>query len=121
MRSRRRGSAIALRGSTAPWGLGGQVGLGGRVGLVALEGLLSLLGLLPLVASPLSGQVVPLVADGLQIGRAEPNQVRIIEASVSGRHARIWQEKGGWWVQDLKSTNGTLVNNAEAPPNVPIG
>jgi pSer/pThr/pTyr-binding forkhead associated (FHA) protein len=31
---------------------------------------------------------------------------------VSRRHARLWFDNGRWYLEDLQSANGTLVNNA---------
>jgi pSer/pThr/pTyr-binding forkhead associated (FHA) protein len=31
--------------------------------------------------------------------------------TVSRRHARLWFHDGHWYLEDLQSANGTLVNN----------
>jgi TPR repeat protein len=46
----------------------------------------------------------------LILGKAEDCDVLIPEQSISSHHARMWNADGGLQVQDLGSTNGTLVN-----------
>lgn len=45
------------------------------------------------------------------IGRADNNDIVILEATVSGKHASISNENGVYYISDLGSTNGTFVNN----------
>lgn len=47
------------------------------------------------------------------IGRHPECDVVIDEVSVSRRHAQIVKESGSYYVEDLKSRNGTMVNNNE--------
>ncbi|HEY4220768.1 MAG TPA: FHA domain-containing protein, partial [Myxococcota bacterium] len=45
-------------------------------------------------------------------GRAGgPANITVSDQSVSKRHARIWCKDGQWLLEDLKSVNGTVVNN----------
>jgi hypothetical protein len=44
------------------------------------------------------------------IGRTSGNTVAIDDPYLSGEHAEIVREAGAWWVRDLGSTNGTLLN-----------
>jgi pSer/pThr/pTyr-binding forkhead associated (FHA) protein len=45
------------------------------------------------------------------VGRTDECDVTLSEDPfVSTRHARFFQRDGEWWVEDLGSTNGTLVN-----------
>jgi len=45
-------------------------------------------------------------------GRAGgPANITVSDQSVSKRHARIFQKDGQWFLEDLKSVNGTVVNN----------
>jgi diguanylate cyclase (GGDEF)-like protein len=46
----------------------------------------------------------------VEIGRALTNTIVIEADSVSRQHARLYPEGDGHWVEDLGSTNGTLVN-----------
>lgn len=43
-------------------------------------------------------------------GRNSESTIRITDASVSSRHARLEIIDGSWFVEDLNSTNGTFVN-----------
>jgi diguanylate cyclase (GGDEF)-like protein len=45
------------------------------------------------------------------IGRDEENKICVDLTDVSRRHARLYEQDGGAWVEDLDSTNGTLVND----------
>jgi pSer/pThr/pTyr-binding forkhead associated (FHA) protein len=65
-----------------------------------------------LVVEPaaMRGSTVSLDAE-VVVGRAEECDVTLSEDPfVSTRHARFFQRDGEWWVEDLGSTNGTLVN-----------
>src|SRR5688572_1846681 len=48
---------------------------------------------------------------GVTIGRLPDNDLVIDNAAVSGRHARIYKEGERYIVEDLKSTNGTFIDN----------
>ena len=54
---------------------------------------------------------VPLHETELTIGRKADNHLPIEDPSVSGRHAKIVKIQSVFFVEDLHSTNGTLVNN----------
>jgi eukaryotic-like serine/threonine-protein kinase len=63
------------------------------------------------------------------IGRSDPRQQEAldldlsscggVEAGVSRRHARLRQTAAGWILEDLNSTNGTLVNARRIDPGAP--
>jgi adenylate cyclase len=56
---------------------------------------------------------VPRVADlqgELSVGRTEGNDLILNHPSVSRKHARFEGRSSGWWIVDLKSTNGVKVN-----------
>ena len=46
----------------------------------------------------------------INIGRNIKNDIQIDNLSVSKLHARIIKQKGKYFVEDLKSTNGTYLN-----------
>lgn len=56
-----------------------------------------------------AGDAIPL-HQALSIGRERGNDLIVDEDTVSGQHARLVQRDGRWWIEDLNSTNGTLVN-----------
>jgi hypothetical protein len=49
---------------------------------------------------------------GLSIGRSGEADVRIDDRYASGVHARIFTRDGHTYVEDMNSTNGTLLNDA---------
>jgi pSer/pThr/pTyr-binding forkhead associated (FHA) protein len=44
------------------------------------------------------------------IGRDAGNDVPLSDEAASARHAVLELRDGDWWIEDLGSTNGTLVN-----------
>lgn len=44
------------------------------------------------------------------MGRAADNTVRLRDQAASAYHARLSFQGGQWWLEDLGSRNGTLVN-----------
>jgi pSer/pThr/pTyr-binding forkhead associated (FHA) protein len=44
------------------------------------------------------------------IGRAIENDVQFPDRSVSRHHCRIVRRERGWWIEDMESTNGTLID-----------
>jgi FHA domain len=50
---------------------------------------------------------------GLSLGRSPDADVRLDDRYASGIHARVFARGGGYWVEDMNSTNGTLLNAAE--------
>jgi hypothetical protein len=55
------------------------------------------------------GQLWPLAAT-TTIGRLPGNDVVIDDPYVSASHAVLQNERGQWWLRDLGSSNGTLLN-----------
>ena len=49
---------------------------------------------------------------GLSIGRSGEADVQIDDRYASGLHARIFSREGRTYVEDMRSTNGTILNEA---------
>ncbi len=47
------------------------------------------------------------------VGRYPTNDIVIPDPYVSRRHARIFYKDGEWYIEDLDSTNGTIVGNED--------
>jgi len=62
---------------------------------------------------------VTLEAETLVIGRGEDCGLRLDDASVSRRHARLFAEKDRWRLVDLDSSRGTIVNDERLTPGDP--
>lgn len=53
---------------------------------------------------------IDLIADSFSIGRKPENDLPIDDHTVSSRHAKIVRVQSVYFLEDLKSTNGTAVN-----------
>lgn len=56
------------------------------------------------------GQVYPLEADEISIGRGEENEIVFNIAEVSRTHAILTKAEEGYMIKDMGSTNGTFVD-----------
>lgn len=56
------------------------------------------------------GELIPLRRGALTIGRAPNNNLVLNDSRVSARHARILARPDAYYIEDLKSTNGTFVD-----------
>jgi hypothetical protein len=50
---------------------------------------------------------------GISLGRSPDADVRLDDRYASGFHVRVFSRGGGYVVEDLNSTNGTLLNSQE--------
>jgi hypothetical protein len=67
---------------------------------------------LTITRGPGAGELFELSrATAVSIGRARANDIVLKDISISGQHCRIRPEDGGFVLHDLKSTNGTFVND----------
>jgi MoxR-like ATPase len=67
---------------------------------------------LEFITGGLAGQEVEIPDQGIVIGRGDEADLVLPDSEVSGRHAALQREDGGWTVRDLESSNGTVVNGA---------
>ncbi|HWA66383.1 MAG TPA: FHA domain-containing protein [Mycobacteriales bacterium] len=65
-----------------------------------------------IVGGPLAGRTVPLTSLPITIGRAADSTITINDDYVSQRHARLYPDGSAWLIEDLGSTNGTVLDNA---------
>ena len=65
------------------------------------------------------GAVIPL-NDQLTIGRKADNLLILGDKYVSSQHARIYMKNTNYILQDLRSTNGTIMNNKRVKDTVYI-
>ncbi len=72
-------------------------------------------------ASPVWRTVdVPLPVDEVAIGRQPGATIELPFAAVSARHARIFGQAGAYRIEDLGSSNGTLLGGRRLLPHVPL-
>jgi hypothetical protein len=66
-----------------------------------------------------TGDVLDLRAHAT-LGRASDNHVVLLDTYVSSYHARLDRRDGEWWLTDLGSRNGTLLNGVPITKSVPL-
>lgn len=84
--------------------------------------------LLVIIDGPLAGSSIPLSGEAITMGRSASNTVVLDDEFVSSHHARIYPDaaSGQWVIEDLGSTNGTIVNDQRLnvptilPPRMPV-
>jgi len=84
--------------------------------------------LLVIIDGPLAGSSIPLTGDAITMGRSASNTVVLDDEFVSSHHARVYRDpaSGQWAIEDLGSTNGTIVNDQRLvvptilPPRMPV-
>lgn len=46
----------------------------------------------------------------ISVGRQPGSDLHLADSAISARHARLTYHHGQWWVEDLRSRNGTYLN-----------
>jgi transcriptional regulator with GAF, ATPase, and Fis domain len=62
------------------------------------------------ISGPLTGEVLPLPAEGVRIGRDSSNDICLPDLALSRAHCLIGATDGTWRICDSQSSNGTFVN-----------
>jgi hypothetical protein len=65
------------------------------------------------VTLTIAGKKQEITAPRVVLGRARECEVRIADVNVSRRHAELLQEGATYWINDLGSTNGVVLNGRE--------
>jgi len=66
--------------------------------------------LVRVMAGFFEGLELPIDREWLVIGRGKSAEIMLAEPTISRAHAAVGYDGRGFFVQDLRSTNGTLVN-----------
>ncbi|ROR72909.1 FHA domain-containing protein FhaB/FipA [Bogoriella caseilytica] len=75
---------------------------------------------------PLAGTSMPLGAATILVGRSPGCTLVLDDDYSSNRHARFFPQQDGWWIEDLGSTNGTMVDDqrittaVQVPPGAQV-
>lgn len=69
-----------------------------------------------IVDGPMKGQTLRLEEEVLFIGRSSNNDLQINDDTVSRRHLKIFRLMNSYFVEDLKSKNGTFINGKALSP-----
>ena len=81
-----------------------------------LQGLLGILH----IQTPTGGQdLLPLYRPAVSLGRGQDNDVILEDPRVSGQHAQLTLGRDGWTIDDLGSSNGTVVEGQWLAPRRP--
>jgi pSer/pThr/pTyr-binding forkhead associated (FHA) protein len=69
-----------------------------------------------IVEGPMKGQSLQLDGELFFVGRSSSNDIQINDDTVSRRHLKIFRLMSSYFVEDLKSKNGTFINGKAVNP-----
>ncbi len=79
------------------------------------------MGLLLRVVTPDGAEVVrSFDTDEVVLGRGSDCDLAVPDRAISRRHARLFKVSGCWWVEDLGSRNGTVVDGVRVTGEAPL-
>ncbi len=67
---------------------------------------------LRIMSGPSKGETFDLRDEVYTIGRSPDNNIQVLDKTVSRKHLKIFRKKNEYFIEDLKSRNGTFVNGA---------
>lgn len=73
-----------------------------------------------IIEGPSKGKSFDLGEETLSLGRGPENSIQIDDPSISHRHMKLEKREGRFFIQDLKSTNGTFMNGEMIAPGKPV-
>jgi adenylate cyclase len=71
---------------------------------------------LHVIEGPQKGETIAFSGDTVFVGRSSTNDLQIFDSSISRKHIKLFRLENLVFVEDLKSTNGTLVNGEPIEP-----
>ena len=95
-------------------------GLALRGSLLPNRGRRSVVRQLVVTEGALTGTRITLGSQPVLIGRADDSTLVLTDDYASTRHARISQQDGVWFVEDLGSTNGTYLGQHQLTGPTPL-
>lgn len=75
---------------------------------------------LSILEGPLTGLEHQLTASPILLGRAQEATIVLEDDYASGRHARLFPQGTRWFIEDLGSTNGTFLGEAQLTRAQPV-
>ncbi len=73
-----------------------------------------------ILSGPEKGRSFDLESDLTTVGRGSESDIRLSDKSVSRKHLEIVREEDKYFIKDLKSKNGTYVNDEQIKPEKPL-
>ncbi len=71
---------------------------------------------LQIIEGPMEGQVFQLKGDTIFVGRSQKNDIQIRDKTISRKQIKLFKIGNKFFVEDLKSTNGTMLNGKPITP-----
>jgi signal transduction histidine kinase/CheY-like chemotaxis protein len=72
------------------------------------------------IEGPGKGKIFDLKKGTLHLGRAPENHIQVEDPSISQTHLKLEQRDDRFFIEDLKSTNGTFINGEMIQPGKPV-
>ena len=71
------------------------------------------LAIIRFLAGPFAGKEFPLINEETTIGRSQEADILVTDTLLSRQHAKIISSDDKWYVEDMKSSNGTWIGGRE--------